>query len=305
MTKNDLSEYRLRIGEAVVGIDCPSQYYAGAIARYFGVKSCSEQAHISLKLNIIPHEDLPELPQSLFTTKRLTPDGFSISEDLVRGSFSKEKQEVSLFVKNILTTGSATRMLEQVLYQAFYSARKICDYDAFLIHSSGVIRNDAGFLFVGKSGSGKSTIARLSRAEHVLNDEICLISFVDDNVIINSTPFNGYFSEKTEGTALLKAVFLLEHGPKHRLLKISGADAIIALMSQIVPPMALDEELTKEIRINMFEIASRLSKLVPVRRLEFQKDTKYWKLIDREFSSIERRNRGARNECHECDSRTS
>ncbi len=283
LVEKDSKEYRIRVGKVVIGLDCPSPAYAASMKEYFGVKSTKDDPHICLKLKVVTQENIQDIPDSLFTTKIVNPEGFSIAGDLVSGRFLPEKREGEVSVKCILTKGLLTRVFEQLIYQAFYSARKVCNYDAFLIHSSGVIRDSSGFLFVGASGTGKTTIARLSSGDPVLNEEICLISFNKEGVLLHGTPFNGYFKKKSEGSISLKAVLILAQGSSHRLREMNRAEAVVALTPEIVPPVGLEEELTQRTHAAMLELADRLSRLVPVWRLEFLPDTGFWNEIDREF----------------------
>ena len=50
MDEQESTEYRLEVGEAVIGIDCPSHDYTESMARYFGIGSCSDSSDIRLKL---------------------------------------------------------------------------------------------------------------------------------------------------------------------------------------------------------------------------------------------------------------
>ncbi len=86
------------------------------------------------------------------------------------------------------------RILEQIFYQAFWSARRAAGLDAFLIHSSAVIVDGRGFLFVGPSEAGKSTVARLSAAHHVLGDEMNLVRSSGAGLTLVGTIFNGLFN---------------------------------------------------------------------------------------------------------------
>ncbi len=283
MVKEKNNEYQHQVGEMVIGLLCPSPLYADSMQEYFGFKNAIAEPNIQIKLNVVPHDDEPEIPDSCFTTKTISPEGFNVSDNLIRGKFIPKKHIGEIFVKKSMTKGSSTRIFEQLLYQAFYSARKIANYDAFLIHSSGVIHDGAGFLFVGASGSGKSTVARLSLGKCVLNDEVDLVSFRNGQVYLHGTPFNGYFKEKSEGNAPLKAILFLKQGDRHGLCKISRGVATSIIFREIVPPIGLEEELSRETRLTMLELAERLSSCVPLRWLEFKPEQGFWKEIIKEF----------------------
>ncbi|MBN1291296.1 MAG: hypothetical protein JXB48_05590 [Candidatus Latescibacteria bacterium] len=283
MVSDNTNVYSLKIGDVVIGIECPSCDYMKSMEEYFDTKSVSKNPDILIKMNIVLHQDKPKIPDSLYLTKEISPEGFSMAGDLVKGYFEPLERKGEIWVKNILTKAPITRIFEQILYQAFYSARNVCNYDAFLIHSSGVIKNNAGYLFVGTYDAGKTTVANLSADYHVLNDEICLVSFIGENAYLHSTPFNGLYMGKREGSTPLKAVLFLKHGKAHKLLELSRTEAVITLTREIVPPIGIEEGLSHDTKDSMLKLADRLSRNVPFRLMEFKQDPGFWDVIDSEF----------------------
>ena len=104
-----------------------------------------------------------------------------------------------------------------------------------------------------------------------------------EQVTLRSTPFNGFFKDKTAGAAPLKAVFCIAHGKEHRLVDMTKAEAVRSVFHQIVPPMGLHEELSAAFLGVMLDAAERLAERVPVQGLEFRPDGGFWELIDREY----------------------
>ena len=139
----------IRVGEVSIGLSCPSAAYARSLADYFGQPETEDGPDIQLRLTICDHADQPPIPNSLFQHKRVRDGAFNFADDLARGYFDPVIGSGWIEVKRILTKGDLTRVFEQLIYQAFYSARNLRSYDACLVHSSGVIRRGEGFLFVG------------------------------------------------------------------------------------------------------------------------------------------------------------
>ncbi len=283
MAEKELSEFRFEVGESVIGLLFPTKEYAQSMMDYFGVDNSNQEADIHLKLNPVPHEENLDIPDSMFNTKILAGERFIIKDDLVSGYINSENRTGELWFKVGLTVGPVTRVFEQLLYQAFYTACRFNKSDSFLIHSSGVIYKDKGFLFVGASGSGKSTVAALSNDYHVLNDEICLISYINDKAFLHSTPFNGFFRDKKAGSTELLAILFLEHGKAHKIVDIKKSDAVKIFAKEIVPPIALNELLTSEIFIDMIDIADNLYDKTQMKKLQFLPDIGFWEEIDRVF----------------------
>lgn len=281
MLQREDKEYLLKIGEVVIGLDCGTYEYAASLERYFGRKNAAQDAHLRIQLKIIAHNEMSPVPNSLYFAKKKMQGGFSICSNLIQARYFADTGDWELVVKNILTKDRMTRVFEQILYQAFYSAAKKCRYNGCLIHSSGVIHAGDGFLFVGPSESGKSTVAVLSRGETILNDEICLVHLKREDIDVCGTPFNGFFKGKAEGAAPLKAVFLLEQGQSHRLYDLNRTTAIAGLVQQIVPPVGLEDELNKKAYALMIKLAEKLCRTVPVLKLQFRPDAGFWDVIDR------------------------
>ncbi len=289
MVVQDEREFRLEIGSTVIGLVCESAEYASSLAEYFARPPVIAAADIRLDLQIIAHTDTPDIPNSLFTTKRVEAGSFDIADGLICGDFDPATATGTLRVKNILTKGMLPRVFEQVLYQAYYSARNVRGADGLLIHSSGVIADGAGCLFVGASGQGKSTVADLSVKYLVVNDEMNLVELTADEGILHGSPFNGFYEQKSPGQAPLRGIFLLSHGPEHRLQEVGMAEAVAAVATQIVPPVGLEDAVSPDIRLTMIDLATRLCAVAPVWRLEFTPDVGFWEIIARELAQAPRK----------------
>ncbi len=201
-----MNECRIAVGGVVLGLECSSAEYAASLREYFATGATDETPDVRLKLDVFGDDQPVVVPDSLVATKRQAGDEFTAAGGLVTGRYDPTARRGELRVHWVLTKAQMTRVFEQLLYQAFYSARAARRYDAALMHASGVIRGGAGFLFVGASGAGKSTVADLSQDDTVINDEVCLVEFGGGGPVLHSTPFNGLYRRKQAGRAPLRAV---------------------------------------------------------------------------------------------------
>jgi hypothetical protein len=273
-------EYRIDIGGVVIGVGCPQSGLAEGLERWFGRPSAPAAPHLHLDLEIVPHDDEPALPQSLLTTKRLDGDGrFDIADGLLRGRYDRAARRGEIQAKQVLTTGRLPRILEQIFYQAFHSARGAAGVDAWLVHSSAVIVDGRGYLFVGPSEAGKSTVARLSADHHVLGDEMNVLLPTDDGIDVAGTVFNGTFRDKAPGRAPLAGIFLLQQAPHHRVSDARDAADISAFAGEIVPPVGLDELPDRGTLPAMVDAAAMAAGKSALKRLEFLPDAGFWKVI--------------------------
>ena len=92
-----------------------------------------------------------------------------------------------------------------------------------------------GFVFLGKSGTGKSTHARLwlenVEDTSLLNDDNPVIRLEDDNVFVYGSPWSGktpcYKNERIK----LKAIVRLSQAPMNRIVKLNRLEAYASLIS--------------------------------------------------------------------------
>lgn len=285
------SEYRLEIGDAIVALQCPQPGLAEGLAVWFDRASVPVDAGppaVTLQVTVVAHDDQPSFPRSLLTTKRLLADGaFDIADGLIGGRFDPATGRGEVRVKAALLTGRLTRIFEQVLYQAHASARARLGSPAWLVHSSSVIVDGQGFLFVGPSGSGKSTVAGLSAGRHVLGDEMSLVRPLAGGGApgweLVGTPFNGTFRTKRPGSAPLRAVLLLEHGPAHELVDADPSAAVAVLAGEIVPPVGLDEVPGPGTLPRMVDAAGAIAANTTLKVMRFTPDPGFWKTLEAAF----------------------
>jgi hypothetical protein len=129
------------------------------------------------------------------------------------------------------------------------------------IHACGVIDSTGnGHLFVGQSGAGKTTMAKLWQNEkgiEILSDDRIILRQIDQRFWMYGTPWHGEARLASPARAPLRWVYFLHHGQKNEFLPTKGAQAIARFFtSSFVPfyyPAGLEftlgfyEEVTKEV----------------------------------------------------------
>lgn len=123
--------------------------------------------------------------------------------------------------------------------------RKIAEimpsFDVVLMHGSCVATDGEGYLFAAKSGTGKSTHARLWREllgdrATMINDDKPLVRVTKDETRIFGTPWDGKHHLSTNTSVPLKAICFLERGEKNAIRRITAAEAYPVLLQQIYRP---------------------------------------------------------------------
>jgi hypothetical protein len=143
----------------------------------------------------------------------------------------------------------------------------------FLVHSASAVRNGKAFLFSGVSGAGKTTISRLAPPDvAVLTDEISYVRKSGEGYTAYGTPFAGELARAGENiSAPLAALYLLRQGPENRIEPVGAAEAVRALLGNILF-FAEDAELVRMV----FQAACEFVAKVPVRRLTFLPNSSAW-----------------------------
>jgi len=146
----------------------------------------------------------------------------------------------------------------------------------FQLHASSAIRNDRAFLFAGVSGVGKTTTARLAPADAiVLTDEISYVRRSESGYRAYGTPFAGELARPgANASAPIERVCLLKQSSQNRLLPVTRAQAVRALMRHVLF-FAQDNELVERVLDSVVRFASS----VEVVEMEFTRDGRGWDLI--------------------------
>ena len=141
-------------------------------------------------------------------------------------------------------------------------AERMPVYDTFLFHSSAIAVDGKGYLFAAKSGTGKSTHARLwqqllgDRLVYV-NDDKPLVRITDQAALVYGTPYDGKHHLSSNIAVPLRALCLLQRGAENSIRPIGAREAFPRLMQQVYCPkdreafartMELIQELTRQVR---------------------------------------------------------
>jgi hypothetical protein len=139
------------------------------------------------------------------------------------------------------------------------------------LHSCGIIDRDGrGQLFVGQSGAGKSTTARVWLAEgdyEIVSDDRVIVRFIDGEWRMFGTPWHGEAELSSAASAPLAAIHLLVQAKRTELVALPPAQAAARLFSCSFPPFYDAEALAA-----MLGVLDRLVAEVPVRALRFVPD---------------------------------
>lgn len=144
-----------------------------------------------------------------------------------------------------------------------------------MLHAAGIARNSQVYLFVGHSGSGKTTISRLSPDCTVLNDDLVVLLPEADLWRVYGTPFwNQTQIEPVPASAPLRAIYCLEQARHNQLELLPGSRAVAELVAN-TPIIPDDTQRSVELMHRYFQVIQT----TPVRKLSFLPEASFWDLI--------------------------
>lgn len=136
---------------------------------------------------------------------------------------------------------------------------------AIPIHTSTIVCEDRAVLFLGESGTGKSTHTRLWRENiagaHLLNDDSPIIR---STAVAYGSPWSGKTPCYRNLHYPIAAIVRLSQAPHNRMRRLTALEALGALLPSCPPSFAYDEQLQDA----MCETLSELISAVPVYHLE-------------------------------------
>ncbi|MEI8173691.1 MAG: hypothetical protein WCH07_09445 [Deltaproteobacteria bacterium] len=138
-----------------------------------------------------------------------------------------------------------------------------------LLHACGIYDGNFGYLFLGNSGHGKSTISKIwfENKSIVLNDDRIIIREKDRTFWIYGTPWHGDFTEWSLKGLPINKIFFLRHGERNSIAPIKGTDAVSMILTRSFPP--LWDQNGMDYTLGLFD---RMASTLPCYELHFLPD---------------------------------
>ena len=108
-----------------------------------------------------------------------------------------------------------------------------------ILHACGVVWEGEGLLFVGESGAGKSTMARLWSKEdgaEVVSDDRTVVRQKGNEFWMYGTPWHGEEKFASPGAARLERIFFLSKRKVNALRPLRGVDPVSRFLICSFPP---------------------------------------------------------------------
>jgi hypothetical protein len=142
---------------------------------------------------------------------------------------------------------------------------------AIELHGVGIVGPDgASNLFIGHSGAGKSTTARLWTSLHevrILSDDRIIVREDENEIFMYGTPWHGEAHFALPDRAPLQRIFVLEHGQGNVLTRLTRSQMVAELFARAFVPFHRHEYVDSAL-----SFLERVADTVPCYRYSFEPD---------------------------------
>jgi len=156
--------------------------------------------------------------------------------------------------------------LDELLVNAYLAPRRGVE-----LHSCGIIDGGQGLLFIGNSGDGKTTTARLwqNGPAEIVSDDRVIVRDEDGVWMMYGTPWHGEAEICSAGRAPLRRIYVLDKSSRSRngVTPLRPAEAAARLFACAFPPFHDAGDLGR-----IVDTLGDLAASVPVGRLSFAND---------------------------------
>lgn len=139
---------------------------------------------------------------------------------------------------------------------------------AAAIHSSVIVKDGGAVMFLGESGTGKSTHTRLWRENiegaRLLNDDSPIVRIVDGKAMVYGSAWSGKTPCYIDEGYPIRGIVRLSQAPHNKIRKLGLLESFGAIYPSCPPSFAYDREMTD----NVCELLSALLERVSVWHLE-------------------------------------
>lgn len=263
--------------------------------RPFRIESSASRS-LLFRLTTHPVACLPSAPQQEdlleasysdmgFTSLYRMPEGYA-----VRLTHSSHGPEHFLFMRGDFAattayidwdaphSGSVLTSLLRIVY-----AQTVLLHDAVSIHASTVSWNGKAYLFLGKSGTGKSTHSALwlkhIPGSELLNDDNPTLRLTEAGVVAYGTPWSGKTPCYRNAAFPVGGMVRLSQAAANRFTRVDGVEAFVT----IYPGCSIIMH-DATLRSHLFDTLTRMAETVPTGRLECLPDAEAARLCHAELT---------------------
>jgi len=171
------------------------------------------------------------------------------------------------------------------IYRLFwmYLAQVIGERKGCFVHSSALVRDEKAYLFLGDSGAGKSSLARICGGSGVFSDDSPILCERNGDYLVFPSPYHqidplkGLDKEVMGLNARVEGLYFLTKDDRVYLERISKREAISLIINRHIH---FFRHLSTRAKSLLFELFIDLCDKIPYYNLHFSLDDDIWDVID-------------------------
>ncbi len=226
----------LSIDNFIIRINIPSKHrtnYQNKIYSLYGLKEKSTEPDVTAKIekgdpNFKKRYNLKKTKDALYSHDQY---GFRIVAETFSLYANKPEKKLTIHDHNNTVNSVDSALIASV---RLYTSLLCIEHGGLPAHGSCVyIKGKGAYIFSGKSGAGKTTIARmLKRFGNVFNDEFNLLTTVNNTFHVFSNPFTSIQNMNfcSTGSSPLKKIFFLNKSDKNYSKAISHKEKVFNIL---------------------------------------------------------------------------
>lgn len=184
-------------------------------------------------------------------------------------------RESVLFLK----AQSRRRLKAASIYGAAYfvASSAIPFQDGVMLHGVGVSRRNLGFLFLGASGGGKTTVAEFSYPGKVISDDCIIIKRDTEGYCLQPSPFDHYPVSDSGQRVALDMGFFLHKDERVYLEGVSPSEACSRILMNFIHHFRYYSADATE---RSFNLITDMCRHTPFFTLHFDRSPSFWELLE-------------------------
>ena len=170
------------------------------------------------------------------------------------------------------------------LYRLFwiYFTQVIGEQGACFLHAASIEKGEEGFVFIGGTGTGKSTLARLAGNGAALGDEAPVVAGGSETLRVYPSPYHQMDPEYTFGKNQIvsgisvRSLYFIIRDDETFVEPVSKTDAVAMIMARYIHFFFF---ISPEARVKIFDLFYHTCHKFPIYCLHYEINTDVWKVI--------------------------
>lgn len=161
--------------------------------------------------------------------------GFSFTTDAPSAVlfFDKDETDATIYLKPHIRFSEADSAISNAFMLMYaYNAGW---HDTLLLHASAPMKDGVGYVFLGKSGTGKSTHSRMWQEAipevELLNDDNPVVRVIDGKVMLYGTPWSGKTPCYKNKRVPLHGIVRIVRAPHNKAVRLNVLESYASLIS--------------------------------------------------------------------------